>query len=127
MISIVIPIHNMVNKDFFLQRCLKSIEKQTFKDYEIIINEEGKFAENVNSAMKKCKGELIKFLCMDDWLAEEYSLQKIVDNCPINEQTIIVEIGSGYGHLTELLAKTNCYQIISCEKDARLFLWLKNR
>lgn len=78
-ISIVIPIHNMPNKDFFLQRCLESIDKQTFKDYEIIINEEGRFAENVNSAIRKAKGELIKFLCMDDWLADENSLQRIVE------------------------------------------------
>jgi glycosyltransferase involved in cell wall biosynthesis len=69
----------MANKDFFLQRCIDSIEKQTFKDYEVIINEEGKFAENVNSAIRKAKGEFIKFLCMDDWLADENSLQRFAD------------------------------------------------
>jgi 16S rRNA A1518/A1519 N6-dimethyltransferase RsmA/KsgA/DIM1 with predicted DNA glycosylase/AP lyase activity len=55
-------------------------------------------------------------------LLDKNLLQKIVDNCPIDEQTIIIEVGSGYGHLTEVLAKTNFYQIISCEKDIRLFL-----
>ena len=78
-ISLVIPVHNMANKDFFLQRCLDSIEKQTFKDYEIVIVEEGKFGENVNAGIRKAKGDLIKFLCMDDWLADEESLQRIVD------------------------------------------------
>ena len=54
-------------------------------------------------------------------------LQKIANSCPIDEKTIVVEIGSGYGHLTEFLAKTNCYQVISCEKDAQLYLWLQNK
>jgi 16S rRNA (adenine1518-N6/adenine1519-N6)-dimethyltransferase len=62
-----------------------------------------------------------------NFLLDKNLLQKIVDNCLIDNQTMIIEIGSGYGHLTEILAKTNCYQIISCEKDSRLFLWLQNR
>jgi 16S rRNA A1518/A1519 N6-dimethyltransferase RsmA/KsgA/DIM1 with predicted DNA glycosylase/AP lyase activity len=60
-------------------------------------------------------------------LSDKNILQKIVDNCPIDDETIIIEIGSGYGNLTEILAKTNCYQIISCEKDMRLFLWLQSK
>jgi len=52
-------------------------------------------------------------------------LQKIVACCrPINSQTVIIEIGSGYGNLTNLLAITNCQKIISCEKDKQLFEWL---
>ena len=62
-----------------------------------------------------------------NFLLDKNLLQKIVDNCPIDEQTVIIEIGSGYGHLTEFLAKTNCYRIISCEKDIRLFLWLQKK
>lgn len=79
-ISIAVPIHNMQNKNFFLKRCLDSVERQTFKDYEIVVTEEGKMAENTNAAIKKSKGELIKILYMDDFLAYENSLQEIVDN-----------------------------------------------
>ncbi len=80
MISIVIPIHNMANKDFFLKRCLDSVEKQTFKDYEIVVVEEGKFAENTNVGIRKARGDLIKFLLMDDYFYDENSLQQIADN-----------------------------------------------
>lgn len=52
-------------------------------------------------------------------------LQRIVTSCPINSDTVIIEIGSGYGSLTNLLAETNCRRIISLEKDVRLFQWLK--
>jgi len=57
-----------------------------------------------------------------NFLLDKNLLQKIVNNCPIDERTIIVEIGSGYGHLTDFLGKTNFYQIISCEKDPQLYL-----
>lgn len=78
-ISICIPIHNMENRDFFLNRCLESIKKQTFTDYEIVVTEEGKMAENTNAAIKKAKGEIIKILFMDDYLHNEYALQRIID------------------------------------------------
>ena len=80
MISVCIPIHNMKNKDFFLKRALDSIKKQTYKDYEIVITEDGKMAENTNSAIKKAKGDIIKILYMDDYLISEDALQHIADN-----------------------------------------------
>lgn len=79
MLSIAIPIHDMKNKDFFLNRCLESIRSQTYQDYEIVITEEGKMAENTNAAIRQCKGDLIKVLYMDDWLAHKDALKNIVN------------------------------------------------
>lgn len=79
-ISIAIPTHNMPQKDFFLERCLRSIRDQSFTDYEIVITEKGKMAENTNEAIRQCNGELIKILYMDDYLAHKDSLRVIVDN-----------------------------------------------
>ncbi|OGO93132.1 MAG: hypothetical protein A3F10_05595 [Coxiella sp. RIFCSPHIGHO2_12_FULL_42_15] len=79
-ISIVIPIHWMKNWQFFLTRCLESIEKQTFTDYEIIITQHGKMAENTNVGIKKATGDIIKILYMDDYLAHKDSLKNIADN-----------------------------------------------
>lgn len=76
-ISIVIPIHNMKNGDFFLWRAVNSILEQDFKDYEIIITKEGKMAENTNSAIKRARGEIVKILYLDDWLTSPYSLSDI--------------------------------------------------
>lgn len=77
-ISIAIPVYDMPNKEYFLKRCMRSIERQTFKDYEIVITENGKgMASNTNEAMRKCKGAWIKILYMDDYLAHPDALQKI--------------------------------------------------
>lgn len=70
----------MKNKDFFLNRALDSVRSQTFQDWEIVITQDGKMAENTNSAIKKANGELVKILYMDDWLAHPRALQDIVDN-----------------------------------------------
>lgn len=81
MISIVIPFYKMSNCDFFLKRCLDSIYKQTFQDYEIVVpKHKGGWAKNHNQGIKQAKGEYIKFLHMDDYFFDHNCLQEIVDN-----------------------------------------------
>lgn len=79
MISIVISIHDMPNGAFFLWRLIQSIVTQTYKDYEIVIVQEGLMAENTNAGILKAKGELIKILYLDDYFAHENALKDIVD------------------------------------------------
>lgn len=79
-ISIVIPIHDMQNGDYFLWRTTQALMNQTFKDFEIVIVQEGKMAANTNAGMQKAKGELIKILYLDDYLAHENALQIISDS-----------------------------------------------
>lgn len=56
-----------------------------------------------------------------NFLFDRNYLQKIVESCPIAKETIVIEIGSGYGNLTNMLAETNCQRVISLEKDQNLF------
>ena len=56
-----------------------------------------------------------------NFLFDKNYLGQIVKNCFVDNNTIIIEIGSGYGTLTNLLAETNCQKIISLEKDEKLF------
>src|SRR3990167_1783291 len=79
-ISICIPTHNMDNADFFLVRLIKSLQTQTFRDFEIVITKDGAMAENTNAAIKKAKGEIIKILYMDDYLAHPDALKNIAEN-----------------------------------------------
>lgn len=67
----------MKDADFFLRRLMESLEMQTFRDFEIVITKDGRMAENTNSAIKKAKGEIIKILYMDDYLAHSDSLKNI--------------------------------------------------
>jgi glycosyltransferase involved in cell wall biosynthesis len=79
-LSVVIPIHSMKGGAEFLWRSIQMLTKQTFQDYELIIVQKGKMAETTNKGIKKAKGEIIKLLCLDDMLADENSLQDIVDS-----------------------------------------------
>lgn len=97
-ISIVIPCYPMHGVGVkMLTRALKSIKKQTFKDYEIVATDDSEdnliselcdnydvqyfrnqgkkgMASNSNFAMSKAKGELIKVLYQDDYFTDENSL-----------------------------------------------------
>lgn len=87
--SIAIPTHDMKDGDKFLNRALASLEAQIFKDFEIVVTRDGKMAENTNSAIKKSKGDIIKILYMDDFLAHENSLQEISDNFEENDNWLV--------------------------------------
>lgn len=79
-ISIAIPYHNMENVDYFLVRLIKSLNLQTFRDFEIVLTKEGKMAENTNASIKKSKGDIIKIMYVDDYFTSPISLQSIVDS-----------------------------------------------
>ncbi|MEK6878614.1 MAG: glycosyltransferase family A protein [Nanoarchaeota archaeon] len=79
-ISVVIPIHNMQNLDFFLGRLMQSLQIQTYRDFEIVITKDGKMAENTNAGIKKATGEIIKIMYADDYLAHPDSLKNIAEN-----------------------------------------------
>lgn len=96
-LSIAVPIYKpMKNSEFFIARCLDSIKSQTFTDYEIVMTEAGKMAENTNAAIKQSKGELIKILYQDDYLADDHALQHIVDNFTNEDNWLIT--GSSNNH-----------------------------
>lgn len=78
-ISVVVPIHDMTNGDYFLRRLTNSLDQQSFRDFELVITRDGKMAENTNSAIKKAKGDIIKILYMDDYLWSTQSLQHVAD------------------------------------------------
>ena len=77
-ISIIVPICERPDKDIVLKRCLRSIKKQSFTDYEIVMPENGLgWSANHNEGIRRAKGELIKFLHMDDFFSHEHALRDI--------------------------------------------------
>ncbi len=79
-ISIVIPTHDMENRDFFLKRLHKSLQEQTFKEFEVIEATGGSFAKSTNMAINDAAGDIIKVICMDDYLSHPDSLKVIADS-----------------------------------------------
>jgi len=76
----LIPIHDQPQGAYFLSRLFTSLSQQTSVDYEIVVTKEGMVGHNLNEGLKKCKGELIKIMCQDDWFAHPHSLKNIVEN-----------------------------------------------
>ena len=76
MISVIIP----YNKDRgFLKDCVRSIEAQTYKDFEIIYAySENPVVINFNHGLMLADGEFIKWVTDDDWLPPN-SLQDLID------------------------------------------------
>ena len=88
--SIVIPVYNVED---YIERCLESIKKQTFKDYEVIVVDDGctdksieiakqydvkiiktehvSVSEARNVGVKHTKGEYLIFLDSDDYWDKE--------------------------------------------------------
>lgn len=102
MISIILPIYN---EESSINRLLNSIVEQTYKNFEVIIVNDGStdksenlclnfingdnrfkyfyqenrgVAEARNFALKQCKGEYISFIDGDDYIESNY-LEKLVD------------------------------------------------
>jgi len=108
MISICIPTYEMHGEGAtLLKRNFEALRTQTFKDFEVVITDNSDenmiknlcaeeqyavltinyvknprkgMAQNTNEAIKKAKGDLIKILYMDDFLAHENALREIADN-----------------------------------------------
>lgn len=78
-ISVAVPIHDMENGKYFLDRLKASLEAQTFRDFELVITKDGKMAPNTNAAIRASTGDIIKILYMDDYLVSPDALQHIAD------------------------------------------------
>lgn len=88
-ISIAIPYHDSPRTAFFLSRLLKSIDTQTFKDFEVVLTKEGEMAHNHNASILKSKGVLVKMMQMDDYFAHPNALQEIVTAFSIQDTWMI--------------------------------------
>ena len=101
--TIAIPTSDMADKYNLFKRCLDSLWNQSFQDFEIVVTDNSEddviericdwyktgisyyrnpikgMAQNTNEAIRRSKGQLIKVLYMDDYLAHNDSLTFIVN------------------------------------------------
>jgi glycosyltransferase involved in cell wall biosynthesis len=114
-LNVAIPCYEMGGwGSRFLQYSLDKLKQQTFKDFQVVISDNSEnnaieklvsinedlnikyvrneknnpsMAKNFNRVMRECDGEVIKILCQDDYLLDENSLKKTMDN---------FEVGTGW-------------------------------
>lgn len=112
MVSIIIPVYNV---EKYIKQCLESIFNQTYKEYEVIIiddgstdssnkiinsyigldniiilNQENKgVSEARNLGLKKATGEYIVFIDPDDYLQEDY-LEKMVNKIKKTNSDVVI-------------------------------------
>lgn len=106
-ISVIVPIYNVYD---WLDTCMKSLLKQSFKDFEVILIEDGstdgsdlkceewvkmdprfKLVKQKNSGpsiarnkgIKEAKGEYLSFIDSDDWVDKDF-LKKLYDAVSYN-------------------------------------------
>jgi glycosyltransferase involved in cell wall biosynthesis len=66
MISVIIPYKEDRG---YLKQCIKSVEEQIYKDFEIIeAHGPGTLPQNFNNGLRKARGDYIKMVQDDDWL-----------------------------------------------------------
>ena len=70
-LSIAIPIHNMENADFFLGRLMRSLQIQTFRDFEIILMHHKE--DNIKSIA------IDEFPNMNEKVARQFLQKKIIE------------------------------------------------
>jgi glycosyltransferase involved in cell wall biosynthesis len=104
-LSLAIPTYEFNGRGAeVLEYIFNQLNQQVFQNFDIVISDDSKdnnilnlcnkwesslnikyykntirgASSNFNNAISKCTGEIIKFLCGDDYLFNEYSLKKIV-------------------------------------------------
>lgn len=105
-LSIVIPFHEVKGGADFLWKTVHILSEQSFQDYELVLSKGGTISKSLNQGIKRSRGKLIKFLCLDDHLAHRDALKDIVesfkgdwlvtasDNCTLPHYTSDIHLGN---------------------------------
>ena len=112
-VSVIVSAYNM---EEYIDKCVKSVLTQSFRDFELILINDGSFDKtgaichryaeldervvhiskpneglsiSRNKGIKMARGEYVTFLDADDWLHPDY-IEKLVESAEQNEADIVI-------------------------------------
>lgn len=138
-VSVIIPVYNV---EKYLEECLNSIERQTLQEIEVICIDDGSEDKSLdilkrykkrmklviieqrnagagaarNVGIKNAKGKYVIFVDPDDYLASDYSLEKLYQNAIEQKVNVcggnLVKNREGVLHsdFTERRKKSSCFE-----------------
>lgn len=145
-ISVIVPIYGV---EKYLQRCIDSLLKQTYTDYELILvddgspdscpiicdeyakrdkrikvihKENGGLSDARNTGMQEATGEYIVFVDSDDWVCDDY-LEKLLQAISDTEADICeCEVIYAYGDEQKPMQISKALDIYSAEQSLKLLM-----
>lgn len=146
LISVIVPIYNVEN---YLSRCVNSIKKQTYKNLEIILvddgssdncpricddyaladnrikvihKENGGLSDARNAGMEIATGKFISFIDSDDWVEENF-IETLYNTLILNEADIAECAVSYVDESNQVLRTRKAFQdVLICDKMEALQL-----
>lgn len=129
--SFIIPNYN---KGMYINDCLKSIYNQTYKNYEVIVIDDGSIDNSVeeikkfpvdhflitnrlqaggarNLGLKYALGEYIIFIDSDDYLTNDRVLEKLSNIVDDNDIIFLNFTKNNFGNITEIINKNEPLEI----------------
>lgn len=144
-ISVIVPVYN---SDKYIERCIRSIIFQTFKDWELILINDGstdksgiicelyanldkriKVIHKSNSGVsltrnigiEKAKGEYITFVDSDDWIEPDFFGKVINEIKQMNVPILITGYLKDNNNVAINMFKGKCKKIISVDEARKEF------
>lgn len=146
LISIIIPVYNT---EKFLERCLESIVRQTLKEFEILLINDGstdrsleicyRFRQNYpdiirvfdnknqgssvsrNQGINEAKGKYIQFIDSDDWV-EETMLEEMFRKIEKDNSDIVIS-----GYIKEDRILNSNFEMIPITSKNDKYFWLSDK
>ncbi|WP_302487237.1 glycosyltransferase family 2 protein [uncultured Megamonas sp.] len=145
-VSIIVPVYNV---DKYLERCIKSILKQSFLNWELLLINDGstdksgficdRFSEKDkrikvvhkknegvsatrNLGISLAKGRYITFIDSDDWIEEDLLEQMIYEKERMNVPILITGFVVDYNNRTQYIFKKSKPSILNKEEIQLEFL-----
>lgn len=125
-LSVVVPTHEMEDREFFFKRLLESLWNQSFQDFEIVVTDNSEddtikgicewyktgiryyrnprkgMAPNTNEGIRLSKGQIVKILYMDDYLLHDDVLDMTIKKFNTGAKWVIAGANNNYNpHWTD--------------------------